>query len=120
MRAAIGEVAISRCGETGVLASRGCGILAIHSRKFVDDSSSALTRGRQSDKRIGCLFSQNYRLFHNWRITEGKWVRELKRTGALIRILRVDRGGDYKDYIDELKGDLPWAMEITRNLLTGK
>ena len=29
----------------------------------------------------------------------------------------IDRGGDYKDYIDELKGDLAWAMEITRNLL---
>ena len=32
----------------------------------------------------------------------------------------IDRGGDYKDYIDELKGDLAWAMEITRNLLPEK
>ena len=40
--------------------------------------------------------------------------------GSCILWPDIDRGGDYKDYIDELKGDLPWAMEITRNLLAGK
>ena len=39
--------------------------------------------------------------------------------GSCILWPDIDRGGDYKDYIDELKGDLPWAMEITRNLLSG-
>ena len=32
----------------------------------------------------------------------------------------IDRGGDYKDYINELKGDLAWAMEDERFYLEQK
>ena len=32
----------------------------------------------------------------------------------------IDRGGYYKDTIDELKSDLNWAMMITRNLMSTK
>ena len=32
----------------------------------------------------------------------------------------IDRGGIYKDTIEELNNDLLWAMIITRNLLFGE